>query len=417
MDAAETAKANDGDVEELVELQVQEEARLETLFTSMCDHPGLDNEETLTVFFKLFDMWIQLYRLNKCAEALEKVVPICRKRGGQLHIRGVQALAFTLWKQSKFRDSIELFQEIEELMGPSAALCENMGHTYSSLGDFQKASEYFHRSIDCIAEEEKCGKKSGDKAGVLLGLGLIEDRLGHLDKALPICRESQRLFRERACGKPSSLIAKAGMSIAKILLKIAKDEQDDELRVALEEEAVSCQHENVEIFEITCGADSPLTASALRGLGEALMRRQRFTEAQANFARSYLLEAGKDAFDLLAVMEVHNQLVNVQLLAMKSGGELDRCAFRGYLPAVNLALERVRSMKQDGNAGAYYKVAGEMLAFAEDYAGAAKLLGEAVDLFRTEEQEKVDGLIQVCLNLKEFCETREGDKVPSEFKD
>eukprot|EP00913_Durusdinium_trenchii_P003879 g3588.t1 len=53
---------------------------------------GLDNDVTLNTFFKLFDMWIQLYRLNKCMEVLEEVVPICRKRGGDLHIKGVQDL-------------------------------------------------------------------------------------------------------------------------------------------------------------------------------------------------------------------------------------------------------------------------------------------------------------------------------------
>lgn len=61
--------------------------------------------------------------------------------------------------------------------------------------------------------------------------------------------------------------------------------------------------ENVELFEVTCGDDSPLTASALRGLGEAYIRRNRLPEAIQALARSYHLEASKDAFDLLSVME------------------------------------------------------------------------------------------------------------------
>eukprot|EP00913_Durusdinium_trenchii_P003880 g3589.t1 len=59
------------------------------------------------------------------------------------------------------------------------------------------------------------------KRRILLGLGLIEDRLGRFEEALASVRESQDLFRQRANGKPSSLVAKAGMSIAKILLKLA----------------------------------------------------------------------------------------------------------------------------------------------------------------------------------------------------
>eukprot|EP00971_Amphidinium_carterae_P052860 1041043-Amphidinium_carterae.1 len=43
---------------------------------------------------------------------------------------------------------------------------------------------------------------------------------------------------------------------------------------------------------------------------------------------------------------------------------------------------------QDGNAGAYYKAAGEMMAFAEDYQAACDLLGEAVALFKQEDPAK-----------------------------
>lgn len=397
-------EAGEGEIEELVELQLVEETRLEKLFEEQRAEKGLDDEVTLNTFFKLFDMWIQLYRLNKCAEVLEDVVPICRRRGGQLHVQGVQALAFTLWKQSKFRQAAELFHEIEDLVGSSSALCENMGHTYSSLGDYEQAATYFRRSLACLDHEEKLGKKVGDKAGILLGLGLIEDRQGNYDKALVAVRESQRLFRTRANGKPSSLIAKAGMSIAKILLKLARQEEDAQARAAMEEEAVQLEFENVQLFEVTCGEDSPLTASALKGLGEALLRRQRLDEALKAFAKSYFLEASKDAFDLLSVMEVHNLLFGVHMAMVKMGKPLDRDAFRKYLPTVQLALTRVRAMKQDANAGAYYKVAGELMAFAEDYPAAGALLGEAMELFATEEADKVGGLIANCLDLKAFCD-------------
>jgi len=393
-----------GEADELVELQLVEEVRLEKLFAEKRQERGLDDEETLQVFFKLFDMWIQLYRLNKASEVLEDVVPVCRKRGGNLHVQGVQALAFTRWKQSEFKVALELFHEIEDLIGSSSALCENMGHTYSSIGQYKEAGEYFQRALDCVDAEQKLGKKVGDKAGTLLGLGIIEDRLGNFEKALEIVREAQRLFRDRSAGKPSSLIAKAGMSIAKILLKLAKTEQDEAKKDAMELEAIERERENIELFEITCGADSPLTASALKGLGEALMRRNEFTEAQSNFAKSYLLEASKDAFDLVAVMEIHNSLFGAHMAALNNGQALERTKFREYMPAVDVALARVGQMKQDANAGAYYKVAGELRAFAEQYAGSLKLLNDAITLFKESDEKCVAGLIQNCIDLKTFCE-------------
>ncbi|CAJ1429687.1 unnamed protein product [Effrenium voratum] len=266
-----------------------------------------------------------------------------------------EALAFTLWKKSQFKDAILLFHEIEDLIGCSAALCENMGHTYSSMGNYDEASNYFNKALLCLDEEEKIGKKTGDRAGILLGLGLIEDRLGRFEKALAAVRESQALFRQRANGKPSSLVAKAGMSIAKILLKLALQEPDSKKREEMEEEAVEREQENVALFEVTCGDDSPLTASALRGLGEALKRRGKIGEAIESFARSYNLEAQKDAFDLLAVMEVHNHLFGAHMDLVKSGSPLSRASFRAYLPTVDITLRRVRNMPQDANAGAYYK--------------------------------------------------------------
>merc|ERR1719410_259397 len=180
----------------------------------------------------------------------------------------------------------------------------------------------------------------------MLGLGLIENRQGYDEKALETVRESQRLFRIKAGSKPSSLIAKAGMSIVKILLKLATVEQDPAKRQAMEMEAVEVARENVTLFEVTAGDDSPLTASALRLLGEGLLRQKKVEEATTSFARSYNLEVQKDAFNLMDVMEVHNLLVGVHMAAAKTGGGLDRKAFKTYVPTIELGLKRVRDMPQ-----------------------------------------------------------------------
>merc|ERR1712187_439902 len=79
-------------------------------------------------------------------------------------------------------------------------------------------------------------------------------------------------------------------------------------------------------------------------------------------------------------------------------------AFRTYLPTIDVALGRVRDMKQDANAGAYYKVAGELRAFAEDYVGASELLGEAIELFKLEGEAKIGNLISTCTDLKNFTD-------------
>merc|ERR1712194_46642 len=112
---------------------------------------------------------------------------------------------------------------------------------------------------------------------------------------------------------------------------------------------------------------------------------------------------GKDAFDLLSVMEVHNALFSSHVNAKEAGG-INRDAFKDYMKTVDMAIERVRQMHQDGNAGAYYKVAGEFKAFASEYGGATDLLAHAIELFRAEpDQSKVTGLVDNCMGLLTFC--------------
>mmetsp|Transcript_57737 Transcript_57737/g.108195 ORF Transcript_57737/g.108195 Transcript_57737/m.108195 type:complete len:221 (+) Transcript_57737:55-717(+) len=177
-----------GPIEEIAELQIKEEARLEKLFAEQRSERGLDDETTLHTFFKLFDMWIQLYRLNKCMEVLPEVVPICRSRGGDFHVKGVQALAFTLWKKSQFKDAVKLFHEIEDLIGLSAALCENMGHTYSSMGNYDQASEYFKRALLCLDKEEELGKKNRRSRRNSAGSRIDRRPDGQIRRGLGFCQ-------------------------------------------------------------------------------------------------------------------------------------------------------------------------------------------------------------------------------------
>lgn len=392
------------EMDEIVELQIRREEQLTKLFAEQRQELGLDNDTTLTTFFELFDMLIQLYRLNKAMEILPEVVPICRKRGETWHIKGVQALAFTKWKLGLFREALELFHEQEGLCGPNAALFENMGHTYNSIGDYPKASEYFHKALDCFDAEAGRGRHQGDKGGTLLGLGIIEERLGQFEKALASTREAQRLFREKANGKPSSLIAKAGSSIAKALLKLADKEVDADKKVDLENQAIEHELENVQLFIVTAGIDSPLTASSHFGLGTALLRRERIDEAIDAFANSYKYEAIKDAFDLTQIVRVHQALFQAHLDNIRNGAALDRKAFRSYVPIVDGVLMRVRLGKQDANAGVYYKCAAEVMAYAEEHSVASSLLGEVIELFTGEDPKLVGKLLSQAKDLKAFCD-------------
>ena len=132
---------------------------------------------------------------------------MCKERGSDWYVKWVQSLAFCRWKQHKYKEALTLFHEQavcsalcdalcnaacnalwqcttqcsvqctvqctvpctvhhssawheqEGIVGASAALCENIGHTYSSMGDLAKAEEYFVRSIELL--KVHCGTHHG----------------------------------------------------------------------------------------------------------------------------------------------------------------------------------------------------------------------------------------------------------------
>eukprot|EP01047_Picozoa_sp_COSAG01_P008200 COSAG01_NODE_320_length_18904_cov_45.662537_2_plen_339_part_00 len=134
--------------------QQSQEIQLEARFVQLRAEKGLDDDSTLDAFFALFNIAIQLYHLNKLAAYLVDVVPICRRRLDSYTLKAVQAHAFVLWKQHKLEAAVKLFHEMEDIMGKNAALCENIAHTYNSLGNYETAERYFRESLQVRAQSQ-----------------------------------------------------------------------------------------------------------------------------------------------------------------------------------------------------------------------------------------------------------------------
>jgi tetratricopeptide (TPR) repeat protein len=74
----------------------------------------------------------------------------------------------------------------ESLIGDNSILCENIGHTYSSLGDYEKAREYFSKGLALLGPDGPPGRQ----AGFYYGLGLATDRLGSARDSLPLLHKA-----------------------------------------------------------------------------------------------------------------------------------------------------------------------------------------------------------------------------------
>lgn len=378
------------DEPELAVEQVKQEAVLEVKYANMKRKYGINDRRTLETFFELFDLWIMLYRLNKLDAALKEILPACEWRRDDLAIKAVQALAFTRWKQGRYKEALARFHEMEGWMGKNAALCENIGHTYNTLGAYTEAERYFQDALK-LTHVQKLGKQ-GNEPGIMLGLAGVQERRGHYAEALPTATKAYEMYKARDVerGWQTSLTAKAAMQLSKVSLKLGHLQ-----------DAKKHTEEAVKLFAITAGEDTPLLAGAFERLAEVYIALGRVEDAQGAYHKAYKLEAIKDAFDLVPILEIHNKLVESHL-ALKGG--FDRGAFSRYFGVAKQVVDRVRSeLLQDGNAGAYYKAAGELYALGNSCDLGRPLLEEAVTLFAGEKSIDTSGLIRQCTDLISFC--------------
>ena len=374
---------------ELVEDQLVQEKELEEKVAKLRLDPGFKDPNAMDVVFELFNVWIGLYRLNKTDTLLQEVLPICEQLGGPYFIKGIQMLGFCRWKQYRYAEALELFHKMERLVGPSAALCENIGHTYSSMGDLNKAEEYFENALK-FSQAEKKGDKEGNTGGILLGLGLIKDRKGDFEQALPILQQALDWYKQKFGAIDASLVAKAHMSVGRVYEKLGDIPK-----------AVEHFKEALRVFEVTCGVDSPLSAGAMAALGKALHALGKHSEAQRNLKGALKLEATKDSVHLQTVFELMTKIV--ELHTTHPDG-LNRSAFKQYVPLVADAAKNLKAqgVPEDGDYGALCKTAGEICALAAEYRDAQMYLTKAIELFAKVTQIDTTKLTETCKQLLTF---------------
>lgn len=384
-----------------------QEDRYERRLVMLRQRHGLSDERTLTLVFKLLDCLIGQYKLNRTDELLAEVLDVCESLGGEWHIKHIQSSAFCRWKQYRFREALELFLRQQELVGASAALCENIGHTYSSLGDLARAEAYFERAIELLRQGS-----FGNHGGIYMGLGLVRERLGKVSEALPILQQSlahyEREHTSNGHVADASIIAKAHMSVGKAQQKLKNPD-----------EAARHMTEALRLFRKTCGEDSPLTANAMGCLGKLQATRgpSRRREALGLLKGALDREVRKDAFHLDSVWELLSKVKDVQLeLAAEkqereaSGPSTSRqthlasleAAFSVYLPVIREACARVapsHTTSDPGTLAVFYKTAGELAMLAQDYQLGADVLREALRFFDMVRGFDCASLVEGCHSL------------------
>ena len=385
-----------------------QEDRLEERVAVLKQREGISSDRTLKQAFKLIDCLIGQYKLNRTDDILDEIKSVCMQKGSNWRVKHIQSNAFVKWKQYRFSEALALFLEQQEIVGTSAALCENIGHTYSSLGNLKEAEDYFERAIELL----KRGSY-GNKGGIYMGLGLVRDRLGKTREALPILMQALEHYQQEHTRNhvqlDSSIISKAHMSVGKAHEKLG------ELAKAATHMSAA-----LAIFRRTVGYESPLTANAMGALGNVKAQLGDRKEALALLNGALKLEIAKDAFHLETVWELFTKIKDIHLqdatITQEQGnGQTNHLQalqqlFSPYVPLIEQAQKRIKASHESGELGTlavWYKTAGEMVMLAQEYTIGKHLLNEAMQCFKKVKNFDCTSLIESCEMLLAVAKSNE----------
>merc|ERR1719161_57791 len=110
----------------------------------------------------------------------------------------------------------------------------------------------------------------------------------------------------------------------------------------------------------------------------------------------------KDAFDLMSVVQIQNVLMDTHLKSTE--GKIIRKEFEAYFPIAENTILRVQKLPQDGNAGVYYKAAGELYMWGASYQRSKELLKLASSLLKAEVTADCSNLVTECDARAAFCQ-------------
>jgi len=373
------------------------ETQLIKKYAKLTENPQA--EEKLEVAFELIHMWLGFYKLSPCNELIEEVWPECKKKfddktDQQWYVKALQSRAFLRFKQFRYQEAIDLFQEFMDIMGPSAQLCENMGHTYNRLGEYDKAEASFKEALSLI-DDPKAGV-GANKGGILLGFGSMLQKMKKSQQALAIHTQALAFYEEKYKDSTHSLVAKSLVAVGSTLESLDKYDE-------------ACEKFNkaVDIYTQTVGEQTPLTANAVGCLGNAYMKAGKYADARKMLARSFILYVSFDTLDLIRILDILKLIMTTH---SKIGSGIDQACYREYVTGVKQLVANIKqqSIEEDGTGtlSVLMKTAAELAILGGEYDLTRPMLIQAKKYFETVTFLDCSNLVSTCEKLVTFIDQK-----------
>lgn len=301
-----------------------------------------------------------------------------KKKNKDVYFKLIQAECFAQWKLGNYTGAIKSFEEQLVLMEGHQdiyAIYENMALTYNTMGDLDKATEFYAKAREGI---------EGDKlASNYLGVGVILTKQKKFDEAIETMQIAEEIYKR---GDDTTILAKAQKAIG------GAYKQSNDL-----ENAEVYYRKSMGNFVGDNPDDSPLLASIFEDLAYCIIdqgddhMKEHMKEVEDLLYKGLVIRGVQDKFEMMEAYTVTTTISN-RLLSM-----CENCKERFEAPLKNL-LVKVNDPSTDidvASAGLFNILMGQFMIHSSKIVEALPFYETGVKLFKQwPNQQEIQGQLQ-----------------------
>lgn len=292
----------------------------------------------LGVALDLIGVYLKNYEIIKADAVLNRIVPLCRLKGGPWLMKALDKTCAVRMKQHRAYDALTALKELESLVPFTAEegwefhdmLYRNFAWVYSAIDETEKCLEYTRKAVEVKRANNVLATwfDCWDMAKAHARLGQQSNRREEMILGFDLCQKAAEIHR-KAEPNDRVMLAKILSNTGEVALGIGDSlQQEGKHSDALQwyGDAEPPLRESYSLHAGGLGTMKPLSGWQAGVLAHCLVRQERWEEARVYVALALKVECTKDAttpgsvVELIdRVMTVHHELSNMAGLAEYKG--------------------------------------------------------------------------------------------------